>query len=93
MINAVSHYLVMREGLRLSQGDLKSEILRFVKPPPCTACFVGSITPVAEALRGGKCSVYQLERRSDLRHDSYPDVDAPLIVPNCDILVITGSAW
>ncbi|ADN51590.1 Rossmann-like domain-containing protein [Vulcanisaeta distributa] len=90
LINAISHYLVMREGLRLSQGDLKSEILRFVKPP-CTACFVGSITPVAEALRG-KCSVYQLERRSDLRHDSYPDVDAPLIIPNCDILVITGSA-
>ncbi len=91
LINAISHYLVMREGLRLSQGDLKSEILRFVKLP-CTACFVGSITPVAEALRGGKCSVYQLERRSDLRHDSYPDVDAPLIIPNCDILVITGSA-
>ncbi|BDR92974.1 hypothetical protein Vsou_20670 [Vulcanisaeta souniana JCM 11219] len=90
LINAISHYLVMREGFRLSQGDLKSEILRFVKPP-CTACFVGSITPVAEALRG-RCSVYQLERRSDLRHGSYPDVDAPLIIPRCDILVITGSA-
>ncbi|WP_054853326.1 DUF364 domain-containing protein [Vulcanisaeta distributa] len=91
LINAISHYLVVRDGLRLSQGDLKSEILRFVKPS-CTACFVGSITPVAEALRGGKCGVYQLERRSDLRHDGYPDINAPLIIPNCDILVITGSA-
>ncbi|WP_460173689.1 Rossmann-like domain-containing protein [Vulcanisaeta sp. JCM 14467] len=90
LINAISHYLVVREGLRLSQGDLKSEILKYVRPN-CTACFVGSITPVAEALRGG-CTVYQLERRSDLRHDSYPDIDAPLIIPNCDLLVITGSA-
>ncbi|WP_243666234.1 DUF4213 domain-containing proteins [Vulcanisaeta sp. JCM 16159] len=32
LINAVSNYLVVRDGLRLSQGDLKSEILRFVKP-------------------------------------------------------------
>lgn len=32
LINAISHYLVVRDGLRLSQGDLKSEILRFVKP-------------------------------------------------------------
>ncbi|WP_243671468.1 DUF364 domain-containing protein [Vulcanisaeta sp. JCM 16161] len=27
-----------------------------------------------------------------MRHDSYPDVDAPLIIPRCDLLVITGSA-
>ncbi|WP_243671469.1 hypothetical protein [Vulcanisaeta sp. JCM 16161] len=50
LVNAVSHYLVVREGLRLTQGDLKREILRYAKPP-CTACFIGSITPVAEALR------------------------------------------
>ncbi len=27
-----------------------------------------------------------------MRHDGYPDIDAPLIIPNCDMLVITGSA-
>ena len=90
LVNAISHYLVIREGLKLIQGDLKSEILKYVRPS-CTACFVGSITPVAESLRD-RCTVYQLERRSDLRHDNYPDVDAPLIIPKCDILVITGSA-
>lgn len=58
LVNALSHYLIAREGgLRLAQGDLKREILRFAKSP-CTACFIGSITPVAEALRG-QCTVYQ----------------------------------
>ncbi|ADY00884.1 hypothetical protein VMUT_0673 [Vulcanisaeta moutnovskia 768-28] len=90
LVNAISHYLVVRERLRLIQGDLKREILKYARPL-CTACFVGSITPVAETLRG-QCTVYQLERRSDLRHDSYPDVDAPFIIPRCDVLVITGSA-
>ncbi len=90
LVNAVSHYLVVREGLRLRQGDLKSEALNYVRPN-CVACLVGSITPVAEALRGS-CTVYQLERRADLRRDSYPDVVAPLIIPRCNLLVITGSA-
>ncbi|KUO94567.1 MAG: hypothetical protein AT717_01770 [Vulcanisaeta sp. CIS_19] len=90
LVNAISHYLVVREGLSLRQGDLKNEILRYTKQG-CTACFIGSITPVAEKL-SDRCVVYQLERRSDLRHGSYPDVDAPLVIPNCDILVITGSA-
>jgi hypothetical protein len=90
LINAISHYLVAREGLSLRQGDLKSEILRYTKQG-CMACFIGSITPVAESV-SDRCVVYQLERRSDFRHGSYPDVDVPLIIPNCDVLVITGSA-
>lgn len=90
LLNAISHYLITRDGLRLTQGDLKDEILKYVRPG-CKACFIGSITPVAERV-SEHCIVYQLERRSDLRHSGYPDIDAPLIVPNCDILVITGSA-
>ncbi|MGC9179300.1 MAG: Rossmann-like domain-containing protein [Vulcanisaeta sp.] len=90
LLNAVSHYLVTRNRLSLLPSDLKSEITRLLRPR-CTACFIGSITPVAEKA-SEVCSVYQLERRSDLRHGSYPDIDTPLIIPNCDLLVITGSA-
>ncbi|WP_238375093.1 Rossmann-like domain-containing protein [Vulcanisaeta thermophila] len=90
LINALSHYMVVRDGLKLPRADLREYILNLAKPP-CTACFIGSITPVANAV-ADRCVVYQLERRGDLRGDSYPDVNAPLIVPRCDLLVITGSS-
>ncbi len=76
------------------QGDVvEGDLLELIEVnPEDTVGMIGYFGPFVEKLTGRVKKLYVFERGDRIEH-VYPDWSEPLILPKCDIVIITGTTF
>ncbi len=89
-LNALSQYVMDLEGHKRQFGVNVSDAIE-VKEKDSVAV-VGYMRPLVGRLRAIACEVHVFERNPRLRGDALPDTFADSILPNADVVVISGAS-
>ncbi len=94
LINAISQYVLWNYGDADGMEVIKNNLIETVEKC-CSGskiAVVGNMVPLVKKLRE-KYDVRVLERNPKLRIRAFPDCFAPRIIPDSDVVIITGTTF
>jgi len=93
-LNAISQYLLWNMGyyrnFELYDGNIVEDVARLSKGERIVV--VGNMVPLVKKLEEKGFKVEVLERNPRFRYKALPDCMAPRIIPEADILIVTGTS-
>jgi len=91
-LNALAHHIFQEHRYRVWRGNLLPHLLREIRPSD-TVVLVGYIGPFEQPLREAASRLIILENDPTRRRGrALPGSEAPRILPEADVVVITGSS-
>lgn len=91
-LNALAHHIFQEHRYRVWRGNLLPHLLREIKPSD-TVVLIGYIRPFEKPLREASSKLIILEYDPTRRRGrALPGSEAPRILPEADVVVITGSS-
>ncbi len=90
-LNALAHHVFQEHRYRVWRGNLLPYLLREIRPSD-TVVLIGYIRPFENPLREASSKLLILENDPIRRGKALPGSEAPRILPEADVVIITGSS-